>query len=496
VALTRGSDVPPPIGADAGDLPVAEFEREGRVVLEWIAAYLAHPERYPVLSQVVPGQVRDALPTTAPENGEPLDRILREFEETIVPGITHWNHPAFFGYFATSSSVPGILAEMLIAALDVKAMLWRTSPAATELEEVVMDWLRQMLGLGPGWFGLITDTASMSSMLALAAAREAKPELEIRERGMAGRSDVPRLRVYASSERHSSIDKAALALGLGLENVVKVEVDEHFRMRADALAHAVAADRRLGFLPLAVVATVGTTNTSSIDPVPEIAALCEREQMWLHVDAAYGGIAAIVPEFRPIFAGVDRADSLVVNPHKWLFTPFDCSAFFVRRPEVLKRAFSIVPEYLATRGQDGVVNFMDYGVQLGRRFRSLKLWMVIRAFGVEGLVARLRHHRALALRFSEAVAADVRWELLAPVPFALVCFRYAPPGTDEATRDALNAALLDRVNATGDVFLSHTKLRGRFAIRLAIGNIRTEERHVALAWERLRQAAEAVAPAG
>ena len=473
----------------AGDLSREELVAQGRAILDWIAEYLDHPERFPVLSHARPGEIRASLPPEPPRSAEPMADIVRDFETTIVPGITHWNHPAFFGYFATSSSVPGILAEMLIATLDVKAMLWKTSPAATELEQLVTDWLRQMLGLDEGWFGLTTDTASISSMLALAAAREAKPELAIRERGMAGRNDLPRLRVYASAHAHSSIDKAALALGFGLENVVHIEADEEFRMKPDALAAAIAADRAAGFLPLACVATVGTTSTSSIDPVPLIAEICQREGMWLHVDGAYGGMLAIVPEYRHILAGVDEADSLVVNPHKWLFTPFDCSVFFVKRPDVLKRAFSLVPEYLVTREQDEVVNFMDYGVQLGRRFRALKLWMVIRAFGVDGLIARLREHRELARELASWIEESGDWELLAPVPFALVCFRYAPRGISEPELNRLNERIMHEVNAGGDAFLSHTKLGDRFTLRVSIGNIRTEERHVRVLWNRLREAA-------
>jgi aromatic-L-amino-acid decarboxylase len=429
------------------------------------------------------------LPESPPREAETLESILADFDSKIIPGITHWNHPAFFGYFATSSSVPGIIAEMLTATLDVKAMLWKTSPAATELEQVATDWLRQMLGLGGDWFGITTDTASISSMLALAAAREAKPELEVRELGMAGRAELPRLRVYASEHAHSSVEKAALALGIGLTNVVKIETDGQFRMRPDALDEAIIADLADGYLPLACVATVGTTSTTSIDPVREIAAICQREDVWLHVDGAYGGVLAIVPEFRSILDGVEDADSLVVNPHKWLFTPFDCSAFFIKRPEILKRAFSLVPEYLVTREQDEVVNYMDYGVQLGRRFRALKLWMIIRAFGTDGLAARLREHVALARTFAGWVEESGDWKLMAPVPFSLVCFRYAPPGVSEEALDRKNEAIMHAVNAGGDVFLSHTKLHDRFTLRLAIGNIRTEERHVALAWERLREAA-------
>ena len=473
----------------SGDLPSSELLAHGQSVLDWIAAYLDHPERYEVLSGVVPGEIKAMLPSSPPEEGEPLGRILVDFEQQIVPGITHWNHPGFFGYFATSSSVPGILGEMLIAALDVKAMLWRTSPAATELEEVTTDWLRQMLGLSGGWFGFLNDTASISSLLALAAAREAKPELAIRARGMAGRSDLPRLRIYTSEHAHSSIDKAALALGFGLENLVHIAVDDALRMRPDALARVIGDDRAQGFLPLACVATVGTTSATSIDPVPAIAEICEREGLWLHVDGAYGGIAAIVPEMRHVLAGVERADSLVVNPHKWLFTPFDCSAFFTRKPDVLERAFSLVPEYLVTPEQDAVVDLMNYGVQLGRRFRALKLWMVIRGFGTAGLAARIRSHCALARDFADWVRADAAWEVAAPVHFSLVCFRYAPSGVHEEILNAINERILSRVNESGEVFLSHTKLAGRYVLRLAVGNIRTEERHVRRAWTLLQDAA-------
>jgi len=472
-----------------GDLPPDELVTEGRAILDWIAAYLREPERYPVLARVRPGDVRRALPASPPEHAEALETIVRDFETRILPGVTHWNHPGFFAYFSISASVPGILAELLIAALNVNGMLWKTSPAATELEQVALDWLRQLLGMQPGWFGIINDTASISTMLALAAAREARPELAIRERGMAGRADLPTLRVYTSTQAHSSVDKAALALGIGLDNVVHIEADEQFRMRADLLGRAIETDRARGMLPIACVATVGTTSTTSIDPVPAIAEICAREQLWLHVDASYGGAAAVVPEMRRVLDGVERADSLVVNPHKWLFTPIDCSAFFTRRPDVLRRAFSLVPEYLVTREQDEVENLMDYGVQLGRRFRALKLWMVIRAFGAEGLADRIRAHCRLAQQFAGWVEADDDWKLMAPVPFSLVCFRYAPAGMSDADRDRRNEEILHAVNATGDVFLSHTRLAGRFTLRLAIGNIRTEQRHVELAWRRLREAA-------
>jgi aromatic-L-amino-acid decarboxylase len=472
-----------------GDLPIEEFRRYAAQLVDWIAEYLAHPERFPVVPAVRPGDVAAQLPPAPPARGESLADVLADVERVIVPGTTHWNHPGFFAYFSISSSIPGILGEMLAAALDVNAMLWKTGPAATELEQVALDWLRQLMGLGPGWFGVINDTASISTLLALAAAREAKPQLAIRARGMAGRADLPTLRVYCSAHAHSSVDKAAITLGLGHENVVKIDVDDEFRMRVDLLEEAMTADRAAGMLPLCVVATIGTTSTTSIDPVGEIAELCRSEDVWLHVDGAYGGVAAIVPELHDLMDGVHLADSLVVNPHKWLFTPVDCSAFYTRQPEVLKRAFSLVPEYLVTREQDEVVNLMDYGVQLGRRFRALKLWMVIRAFGAEGLAERIRWHVQLAQEFAGWVRAEPDWEVAAPHPLSLVCFRYAPAGTSEAEREALNARIMHAVNASGEAFLSHTKLGERYVLRLAVGNIRTDRRHVARAWELLRNAA-------
>lgn len=469
-----------------GDIPPDEFRAHAHRAVEWIADYLEHPERFPVLARTRPGDVARALPAAPPPTGETLDEIMADVNRVILPGITHWNHPSFFAYFAISASAPGILGEMIAAALDTNAMLWRTSPAATELEMVALDWLRQLLGLPPGWFGVINDTASISTMLALAAARE-RTGLDIRERGMAGRTDVPALRVYCSEQAHSSVDKGAITLGIGHENVVHIPVDDAFRMRPDTLAAMVADDRARGHLPMAVIATVGTTGTTSVDPVPDIADICERESIWLHVDGAYGGVAGLVPELRHHMNGVERADSLVVNPHKWLFTPVDCSAFWVRDRTVLHRAFTLVPEYLATPEQDDVVNLMDYGVQLGRRFRALKLWMVLRTFGADGLAARLRAHCELAREFASWVESEPGWEVMAPVPFSVVCFRYAPSGVDDP--DTLNARILKTVNASGEAFLSHTRLGDRYALRLAIGNIRTGRPHVERVWDALRRAA-------
>jgi aromatic-L-amino-acid decarboxylase len=414
--------------------------------------------------------------------------ILADVERQILPGITHWNHPAFFAYFSITSSAPGILGEMISATLNVNGMLWRTSPAATELETVVLDWLRQLLGLPEGRFGVIQDTASASSLVALAAAREAVPGLEARRRGLVGQA---RLRMYTSEQAHSSIEKAAIVLGVGQEGCRKIPVDEGYRMDPDALARAVAEDRAAGWTPFAVAATVGTTSTTSVDPVPAIADICEREGLWLHVDAAYGGTAAILPECRHVLDGCERADSLVVNPHKWLFVPIDLSAFYTRRPEIVRSAFSLVPDYLRTP-EDGLApNLMDYGVSLGRRFRALKLWMVLRAFGREGIMERLREHLRLAGLFRSWVEGDADFEVMAPTPLSVVCFRALFAGRDDAEHDRLNDEVVEAVNATGEAFLSATKLRGRTALRLAVGNIRTEERHVRRVWELLNEAAAA-----
>lgn len=471
----------------------AEFAAAGHEVVDWIARYLSEIDKYPVLSQVAPGEVRGKLPAEPPAAPATWSEIFADFERYVMPGITHWNHPGFLAYFANTGSAPGILAELLTAGLNVNAMLWKTSPAATELEQLTLDWLRQLVGLSPGWFGIITDTASISSMLAIAAARERRPELQIRQRGMAGRRDLPTMRIYCSEHAHSSIDKAAIALGLGAENVMHIKADMMYGMRPELLAKAIAADRSRGLLPIAVVATVGTTSTTSVDPVPAIGEICRQHDVWLHVDAAYGGIAAIAPELRYIMEGVDQADSLVMNPHKWMLTPVDCSTLYTRHPQILKRAFALVPEYLVTSAGDETVDFMNYGVQLGRRFRALKLWAVMRSFGSDGLATVVRQHCALAHLFEDWVECNQDWEIIAPVALSVVCIRYTPYGVSEEETDAMNMEILERVNRSGRVYLSHTKLNGNVVLRLAIGNVRTEERHVAEAWRLLQDAASQVA---
>lgn len=479
-------------GPSIGDMDPEAFRREGHRIVDWLADYFAHPERFPVLAQVQPGDLVRALPAHAPEAPESFDAIFDDFNRLIVPGLTHWNHPGFFAYFAISGSGPGVLAEMLAAGLNVQAMLWRTSPAATELEEVALGWLRELMHLPPAFEGVIYDTASVAILHALAAAREAAIP-DVRTAGLSGRPDVPRVRVYLSAHTHSSADKSVILLGLGQDAIAHIPGDERHAMRVDLLREAIAADRRAGILPLAVVATIGTTSSTAVDPVDAIADVCEAEGIWLHVDAAYAGVMAMVPAWREVFRGAERADTLVVNPHKWLFTPFDCSVLYCRRMDVLRQAFSLVAEYLKTTERAPVKNLMDTGIQLGRRFRALKLWMVLRYFGASGIRARLEAHVALARAFGGWVDAAPGWERLAPVPFSVVCFRHHPDGIDdEAALERHNAAIMDAVNASGEAFLSHTKLDGRFVLRLAIGNIRTEEHHVRRAWELLTGAANAV----
>jgi aromatic-L-amino-acid decarboxylase len=459
-----------------------EFKRHGYALVDWIAEYLEHPERYPVLARVAPGDVRRALPSTAPEAGEPFDEIFRDFERVLVPALTHWNHPGFFAYFAISASAPGVLAEFLSAALNQQAMLWRTSPAATELEEVTLNWLRQLLGLPGSFDGVIYDTASMSTLHALAAAREAAVP-GVGEHGLSG----PHCRVYCSEHAHSSVDKAVMLLGLGRTALRRIPADDGFRMRADLLREAIADDVAAGLTPVAVVATIGTTSTTSVDPIAEVAAICAERGIWLHVDAAYAGVAAMLPECRVHFAGWEYADSVVLNPHKWLFVPFDLSVFYCRRMDVVRRTFSVVPEILRTpEAQRDVRNLMDTGIQLGRRFRSLKLWMVLRHFGAQAVRDVLTEHIRLARLFAEWVDADGNFERVAPVPFSVVCFRARPPVVPPDRLDHFNEQLVEAVNATGEIFLSHTRLEGTVVVRLAIGNLQTAELHVARGWELLR----------
>ena len=470
------------------DSPFSErFARVGA----WIEAYLRDTRHYPVLSRAQPGDLTRALPAAPPAAPESFDAIFADFEQLVMPGITHWNHPRFFAYFSISAAPVTILAEALAAALDVNAMLWRTSPAATELEDVTLGWLRQMLGLPGAFHGIIYDTASISGYTALAAARESLG-LDIRQRGMGGRSDLPTLRVYITEHTHSHIEKGAIALGVGRDNVVKIPVDDAFCMRPEALEVALEDDVAHGMRPMCAVATVGTTSTTSSDPVAAIRAITARRNVWLHVDAAYAGPAAILPEFRSLLDPAHGADSLVVNPHKWLFVPIDLSVLYVKDMDLLRRTFSLVADYLVTPETD-VRNYMDYGLQLGRRFRALKLWFAIRSFGVDGLQQHLRGHIALAQEFATWIDGHSGWEIMAPHPLSVVCFRCVPDARGNAAIDALNTAIMDDVNADGRIFISATKLHGRTVLRLAIGNERTTRADVVLAWDIIREAAARLA---
>lgn len=493
-------DEPRRPAAGLGDMSAEEFRHYGHQLIDWVADYLSHPERYPVLSANQPGDVKKALPDGPPVAGESFDQVLADLDRVILPGTTHWNHPGFFAYFSTSASAPGILGELISAALNVNSMLWRTSPSATELEEVTLDWLRQMIGLPDAFSGVLYDTASISTLCAIAAAREAAIGPVGHVEGLVGTAaNAARLRLYTSEHAHSSIEKAAMTLGIGQAGVKKIPADADFRMDVEALNQAIAADRAEGWAPFCVVPTVGTTSSTSIDPVAPVADICEREKLWLHVDAAYGGSAAVLPEMQWILAGAERADSLVMNPHKWLFVPLDLSVLYCRRMDVLKAAFSLVPEYLRT-SEETARNYMDYGPQLGRRFRALKFWFVLRYFGVEGIQARLRQQLEMAREFAAWIDASPDFERLAPVPFSTVCFRAYPQDLRDAAGrdvsraeidtylDSLNERMMEAVNQRGKVFLSHTKLNDRFTLRLAIGNIRTTREYVRLAWDELNSA--------
>lgn len=464
-----------------------EFRAAAHRAVDWMADYLESVEDRPVRAQVQPGEVLANLPELPPEQAEPIDALFADLDRVIMPGMTHWQHPSFFAYFPANSSPPSVLAEMLTATLGAQCMSWQTSPAATELEQRVMTWLRGMLGLPENFEGVIEDTASTATLCALLSARERATGYRGNQSGLPGEGA---LTVYCSSECHSSIEKDVMIAGIGRDNLRKIAVDENFAMRADALDRAILDDLAAGRTPVAVVAAIGTTGSSAIDPLAGIGEICTRHGVWLHVDAAWAGSALILPEHRGMIDGIEHADSFVFNPHKWLFTNFDCSAYFVREPEILLRTLSILPEYLKTREGDAVRNYRDWGIQLGRRFRALKLWFVIRTYGVEGLREKLRGHIDMARKLAHDIEASDDFELMAPAPLALLCLRYHPPGFDNDERlDALNEQVLEMVNDTGAAYLTHTRLNGKFAIRFSIGQTMTEGRHVEAAWHLLRKIA-------
>ena len=462
------------------DMSADDFKKYGHELIDWASEYLDNIEKYKVLPDIKPGEIKSGLPEHPNFTGEDFNKIIDDFEKIIIPGITHWNHPGFMAYFNSTSSVPGILGELLIATLNVNGMLWKTSPSASELEEVTTNWLREMLGLPEYMWGIIYDTASVSSLHAIACARE-KLGFDIREKGLAG-NNLPKLRLYCSEHAHSSIEKGAITLGIGREGVKKIGCDSEFRIIPELLRTVIRKDKEDGVMPFCVVATIGTTSTTSIDPIRAIGEICKEENLWLHVDSAHAGTAAIVPEMKYILDGIEYADSIVVNPHKWMFVPVDCSILYVKESEILKRAFSLNPEYLKTKVDAEVTNYNDYGVQLGRRFRSLKLWFVIKYFGAEGLAGIIRSNIETANKFKQLVQQDSDFELMAPVPFSTICFRYKPTGY-LGDLNELNSNLMEEINKTGKILLSHTKLNGNFVIRLVVSGIRTEEKHVLEAWK-------------
>ena len=466
-----------------GDISPDELREQLHRMADWIADYRATIGARVIYPSVVPGTIAAQLTARGWEDSAPLEEIVRELDQVVMPGILHWGHPAFLGYFGSTSNGPALLGEIAAAALNVSAMTWRTSPAATEMETVTLAWIREAIGIPDSFFGVVYDTASIATLHALAAARE-RAGPQIRTRGVAGRADLPTFRIYASDQAHSSVQKAAIVLGIGEDNIVRVRSDSEFRMDVAALREAIDADIRSGERPLAVVATVGTTSTGSVDPVREISDLCERLGIWLHVDAAYGGAFGVLEEGRWAMAGTERADSIVVNPHKWMFVPLDFSALYIRHPEILRSVFSLVPEYLrGDAASTGCLNYMDYGIQLGRRFRALKAWMVFRAFGRTGIASRIREHCRLAQLFASWVDAEESFVRAAPVTMGIVCFRCERDNAGAEENDALNEAIVAAVNAAGRTYLTHTVLNGRVVMRIGLGNILTTEVHLAEAWQ-------------
>jgi aromatic-L-amino-acid decarboxylase len=461
-----------------------EFVQWAHELVDWMGWYYQNIEEFPVRSQVEPGEIARQLAPAAPEQGEEFSRIMDDFKEIILPGMTHWQHPKFFAYFPANSSYPSVLAEMLTATLAAQGMIWQTSPSATELEERVMEWLRDLTGLPQEFEGVIQDTASTSTLVALLTAREVKTGYRGNEDGLFGMTPMT---IYASEQTHSSIEKGVKIAGFGTRNYRSIPVDENYAMKPEALEAAIIRDKEAGLDPCCVVVTIGTTGSTAVDPLKETVEVAKRHGLWVHVDAALAGSALVLPEMRYMIEGVEGVDSFVFNPHKWLFTNFDCSAYFVRDSEALRKTFEIHPEYLKTREGKLVNNYRDWSIQLGRRFRSLKLWFVLRSFGAEGLRTRIREHLRLARQLAEEIDREPDFERLAPTPLNTVCFHYTPKGA--AHVNELNRRLLETINDSGEAYLTHTVLDGVFTCRFVIGQTNVEERHVRETWRQIQQIA-------
>lgn len=461
-------------------MELSEFRHRAHQLVDWMADYLEQLEHRPVMAQTAPGEIYAQLPEQAPEQGESFEAIFADFQTCILPGMTHWQHPRFFGYFPANSSPPSVLAEMLTATLGAQCMSWLTSPAATELEQRMLEWLRALLGLPAGWAGVIQDTASTATFCALLSARERASAGRANREGLQG---LPVYTIYCSTEAHSSIEKAVRMAGLGSESLRKIPVDADFALQPEALATQIQRDRAAGFQPLCVVAAFGTTGATALDPLAAMAEICQREGLWFHIDAAYAGSALILPEIRALAVGLEAADSFVFNPHKWLLTNFDCSLYYVRDPQCLVNTFALTPEYLKTDQDAQVINYRDWGPQLGRRFRALKLWFVLRSYGAEGLRRLLRQQLAWTRELTAQIQAQPDFEVLAPVPLNLICFRAVPPGLGPEALDDFNARLLQRLNASGYLFMTHTRLNGQYALRWVIGQTRVSQADLWHSWQ-------------
>ncbi len=463
-----------------------EFRKEAHKMVDWMADYLENIDQYPVKSKVAPREIYDQIDHQPPMKGESMPQIFGDFEEKIMPGITHWQHPNFHAYFPANNSYPSVLAEMLTATIGAQCMIWDTSPAAAELEERVMEWLQGMLGLPKDWVGVIQDTASTATLAAILSAREKFSKNAINTKGFDGYTNF---RVYCSQETHSSIDKAVKIAGLGIDNLVKIGVDDKMAMQSEQLESAIEQDLKNGYRPLCVIATVGTTGTTAIDPVKEIGKICKKHKVWLHIDAAYAGSALVLDEYRWMIDGMEEADSFVFNPHKWMFTNFDCSVYFVKDKRALLHTFEILPEYLKTKVDKQVNNYRDWGIPLGRRFRALKLWFVIRTYGVSGIKQRIREHIAMAHGLAEKMGLHPDFELLAPLSLNMICFRYSPKGSTEEQLNEWNERLMQLLNDSGEVYFTHTKINGKYTLRMVIGQTNVQQKHIDKAWELIQQMA-------